>query len=80
MQVATPKTWETLNFTSLILDNKSKKEKIQTSDYLETGETYSKVQDHLYQLQPEQSQQSPKPAEPEESPTVVVSMSMAVEE
>ena len=38
MQVATPKTWETLNFTSLILDNKSKKEKIQTSDYLETGE------------------------------------------
>jgi type I restriction enzyme, S subunit len=38
MQVATPKTWETLNFTSLILDNKSKKQKIQTSDYLEAGE------------------------------------------
>jgi type I restriction enzyme, S subunit len=38
MQVATPETWETLNFTSLILDNKNKKQKIQTSDYLETGE------------------------------------------
>jgi hypothetical protein len=27
MQVATPETWEALDFTSLILDNKSKKRK-----------------------------------------------------
>ncbi|MDC0885703.1 restriction endonuclease subunit S [Nitrosopumilus sp.] len=38
MKVATPETWEILNFTSLIIVNKSKKKKIQTSNYLETGE------------------------------------------
>jgi type I restriction enzyme, S subunit len=37
MQVVIPKTWETLNFTSLIIDKRIEKKKIKTSDYLEIG-------------------------------------------